>query len=108
MAKKARLPGSIFIDIREWRDKTYGNTYYSAVVSVDGEWKFTTGMQYGYGDQAVYDVAKILRARGIVPEGDERSAFTYEMRNLGVSLYVARRDVRKAELPKAAEREVTA
>ena len=24
------IPSSIFVDIYEWRDRTYGNTYYSA------------------------------------------------------------------------------
>lgn len=105
MKAKAKLPGSIFIDVREWRDKMYGNTYYSAIVSVDGRWIFTTGMTYGYGDQAVYDVAKELRARGIVPEdsGNGQGAFAYQCRNLGISLYVARRDVLKRELPKKSE-----
>ena len=97
--RATNLPGSIFIDIREYRDRTYGNTYYSAIVYVDGAHVFTTGMTYGYGDQAVHDVAKELRARGIVPAGDDRAPFTREMRESGVALYVARRDVRKRELP---------
>jgi hypothetical protein len=67
---KMKNPESIFIDVREWRDKTYGNTYYSAIVSIDGEWQFTTGMSYGYGDQTVYDCAQILKARGLVDVGD--------------------------------------
>ena len=99
--KAKKLPGSIFIDIREWRDRTYGNTYYSAIVYVDGAHVFTTGMRYGYGNQAVYDVAKELRARDIVPAGDEMAPFTREMREAGVALYVARRDVLKRELPKS-------
>jgi len=106
--KETKVPSSIFIDVREWRDKTYGNTYYSAIVTVDGEWQFTTGMSYGYGDQAVYDVAKELDARGIVPIIEPHRSVTYDMRERGIDLYVARRDVLKRELPKKAEREVTA
>ena len=101
MGKMTKLPGSIFIDIREWRDRTYGNTYYSAKVSVDGQLLFTTGMAYGYGDQAVYECAKILRTMGYLPETDPATALAYECRRLGVALYVARRDVLKRELPKA-------
>ena len=95
------IPSSIFVDIYEWRDRTYGNTYYSARVSVDGVHVFTTGITYGYGDQAVYDCAKVLRAMGYLPAGDEHQAFTYVARELGIALYVGRRDVLKRELPKA-------
>ena len=101
MTETTKLPGSIFIDVREWRDRTYGNTYYSARVSVDGAHVFTTGMAYGYGDQAVYDCAKVLRAMGYLPAGDDHLALTYVARELGIVLYVARRDVLKRELPKA-------
>jgi hypothetical protein len=106
MTTKTKVPGSIFIDVREWRDKMYGNSYYSAIVSVDGVWQFTTGMAYGYGDQAVYEVAKELQERGLVPEFDAHGmSFTYQCREAGISLYVGRRDVLKRELPKKSERE---
>ena len=96
-----KLPGSIFVYIREWRDRTYGNTYYSAIVTVDGVWQFTTGMKYGYGDHALYECAKILRAMGYLPEADPMIALSRECREAGIALYVARRDVLKRELPKA-------
>jgi len=99
--KKETIERSIFIDIREWRDKLNGNTYYSAIVTVDGQWKFTTGMNYGYGDQAVNDCAKGLATLGIVSDLDEHQAFTIQAREAGIDLYVARRDVLKRELPKA-------
>ena len=101
MTETTKLPASIFVDIYEWRDRTYGNTYFSAKVSVDGEHVFTTGMTYGYGDLAIYDCAKVLRAMGYLPAGDEHQALTYVARELGIVLYVARRDVLKRELPKA-------
>ena len=96
---------SIYIDIREWRDKTYGNTYYRAIVTIDGEWQFTTGMTYGYGDQAVYEVANKLEEMGLITRKSPMSAFTYECREQGIDLYVSRRDVLKRELPKKAEKE---
>ncbi len=96
---------SIFIDVREWRDKTYGNTYYSAVVSVDGEWVFTTGMNYGYGEQSVYEVAKTLRELGYINGIDTHYSLMREMREAGIDLYVSKSDVNKRELPKAAVRE---
>ena len=98
---ETKLPASIFVDIYEWRDRTYGNTYFSAKVSVDGEHLFTTGTTYGYGDQALYECAKILRSMGKLPETDPMIALSREARELGIALYVARRDVLKRELPKA-------
>ena len=98
---ETKLPDSIFVDIYEWRDRTYGNTYFSAKVSVDGEHVFTTGMQYGYGDQALYECAKILRGMGYLSETDPMIALTREAREAGITLYVGRRDVLKRELPKA-------
>lgn len=99
------LPKSIFIDVREWRDRTYGNTYYSAIVSVDGVWQFTTGMTYGYGDQAVYDCVKRLSTLEVIPALDGVISPRYDLENLGIVLYVGRRDVLKRELPKADQRE---
>ena len=103
--KAKKLPGSIFIDIREWRDRTYGNTYYSAIVTVDGVWQFTTGMKYGYGHQAVNECVDELIARGVLSPIPAHESRTYALRNLGVNLYVGRRDVLKRELPKAASSE---
>ena len=100
-----KVQRSIFIDVREWRDRTYGNTYYSAIVYVDGKWLFTTGMNYGYGDQSVYEVAETLRGLGYIDRTDPDGGFTREMREAGIDLYVAKRDVLKRELPKAAIRE---
>lgn len=99
------LPKSIFIDVREWRDKMYGNTYYSAIVTVDGVWQFTTGMTYGYGDQAIYDSVKRLSALGLIPTLEGVISPRYDLENLGIVLYTARRDVLKRELPKAGRRE---
>ncbi len=73
----------------------------SAIVTVDGVWQFTTGMKYGYGDHALYECAKILRAMGYLPEADPMIALSRECREAGIALYVARRDVLKRELPKA-------
>lgn len=101
---KREAPKSIFIDIREWRDRTYGNTYYSAIVTVDGEWQFTTGMTYGYGNQAVHDCwGRLAKMYGFPT--DSPMAPTYQARQMGISLYTARRDVLKRELPKQADHE---
>ena len=98
------LPGSIFIDARQWHDKVNGNTYFSAIVTVDGEWQFTTGMTYGYGDHSVSVCLMLLTELGIIPKFDGRIAGTYALRSAGCHLYVAKSYVLKRELPKAATR----
>lgn len=90
---------SVFVDIYEWRDKTYGNTYQAARVSVNGEWQFNLEMQYGYGDQIVYDAYKELANRGYFSY-DEYRAPSYSLREQGIALYVSRRDCKKRDLPK--------
>jgi hypothetical protein len=50
-------------------------------------------------------VAKELDRRGVVPVIEPHRSVTYDMRERGVHLYVARRDVLKRELPKKASRD---
>ncbi len=102
--KDGKAERSIFIDVCEWRDKVNGNTYYSANVSVDGLWQFSTGMKYGYGDQARHDVGEELIRRGVLTEGESHLALRYVAEYQGIDLYVSYRDVLKRELPKFAQR----
>ena len=91
---------SVHVDIREWRDKTYGNTYQSARVSANGEWVFNLGMTYGYGDQIIYEAVKELGARGLITYESSRVP-SYSLREQGIAFYVSRTSVLKKELFKA-------
>lgn len=56
----------IQITAKEWFDKTYGNTYYSTRVLVDGELAFTIEMGSGYGEQYKQEAIKRLnQERGL-------------------------------------------
>ncbi len=55
---------SVFINAKQWRDKTYGNTYYSAQISVNGEIVGYLPFQYGYGNQFLYEADKWLYNNG--------------------------------------------
>lgn len=44
-------PESITIFGRRWFDRTYGNTYFSAEIVIDGEHVHRIEFEYGYGDQ---------------------------------------------------------
>jgi hypothetical protein len=39
---------SVFIEAKEWFDKTYGNSYFAARIEVDGEEVARLPFQYGY------------------------------------------------------------
>lgn len=59
---------TIDVNAREWFDKTYGNSYFSAEVVInygmsDAE-KIVLPFQYGYGDHYQYAAVKALKERG--------------------------------------------
>lgn len=41
---------SLVINARRWFQKSYGNTYFTADIVVDGELVHTLPFQYGYGE----------------------------------------------------------
>ncbi len=45
------MPRSITIRGRRWFQKSYGNTYYTASIFVDGKQVHSFPESYGYGDQ---------------------------------------------------------
>lgn len=55
---------SLSIVGRRWFRRTYGNTYHTATITVDGKIVCTTSMQYGYGDQYVQTAFDWLEANG--------------------------------------------
>lgn len=52
---------------KRWFQRTYGNTYHSADILIDGVKVGNTGIHYGYDDQYVYTAFKYLGARGLLP-----------------------------------------
>lgn len=55
---------SIVIIARRWFQRTYGNTYHSCRVIVDGVEVGYTKMTYGYGEQYLQTALEILQASG--------------------------------------------
>ena len=49
---------------RRWFQKTYGNTYHSVVVLVDGEEIGREPFAYGYGDQYIQTAHELLVKAG--------------------------------------------
>lgn len=65
--KKTSLPKSITIIVRRWFQRTYGNTYHTAEIIVDGETVHVTPKEYGYGDQYASVAFSWLKESGLVP-----------------------------------------
>lgn len=74
---------------RRWFQRTYGNTYHSVSVIVDGTNIGRVPFMYGYGDQYIQTAFSILQDKGIYPKTGERrngfevdySRFLDDMRN---------------------------
>lgn len=56
---------SVNITTKEWFDKTYGNSYFSAQVVINNKYLIKLPFQYGYGDHSIDMVAKKLIELGI-------------------------------------------
>ena len=61
---------SLVIIGRRWFQKSYGNTYHTAEVIVDGETIGTTKEEYGYGDQYIQSARDLLVEKGIIPDNN--------------------------------------
>jgi hypothetical protein len=57
--KKLELRG------KRWLERTNGNTYYSAVAIYNGQEIARIGFAYGYGDQWLYDLCRLIVVDGI-------------------------------------------
>jgi hypothetical protein len=88
---------SIFVETREWYDKTGGQCYYSSRIWVDGQLIYTTGMTYGYGSQCEYDATKILAYRGILPDTVGGRSIRW-VRDLGIDVYTVKYESKKRDL----------
>jgi len=56
---------------RKWFDKTYGNTYFTAMAYFRGK-SYDIPYQYGYSDQYKYETMLELEKQGVLPTPIER------------------------------------
>ena len=62
---------SLKIEGRRWYQRSYGNTYHTAYIVVNGK-KLKSPVTYGYGTQYLQTAADLLRESGYeVPENNE-------------------------------------
>ena len=61
---------SIAINARRWFQKSYGNTYHTSKVYINGEYVLTVKETYGYGDHFITTAFEALIKAGVI-EGIE-------------------------------------
>ena len=59
---------------RRWFQKSYGNTYHTVTVIVNGE-KLKSGITYGYGTHYLATAAELLKANGYDIPNDNGEAY---------------------------------
>lgn len=71
------------IDIhgKEWFDKTYGNSYFSAQATIDfglpTQKTVLVPFQYGYGSSFEYEAMRQMQMDGLIPDGTIYSPSRY-------------------------------
>lgn len=92
---KLNRPNSIFIESREWFDKSAGNAYFSSRVSVNGLFVYSSAMEYGYDTQHIHEALGQLIKRGIL--SDDLNT-PYKVRGAGIALYFVKYDSTKRNM----------
>ena len=59
---------SLHISGRRWFSTTYGNTYFSCAVDVDGEQVYEIPYEYGYGEMYEQVAREWLMDNGYIPQ----------------------------------------
>ena len=91
----ATLPKTITIIGRRWFQKTYGNTYHSAQIVVDGKEVEGIYFAYGYGDQYLHNAFRKLQALNLIPSVESSESPWYWAQQNGVSLTYTVTDVQR-------------
>lgn len=87
---------SIYVEAREWFDKTYGNSYFAGRVYVDGELIGLMPFQYGYESAYQYAAAKLLADKGLISRDYENKPLWY-LKTEGVAVYTVKYESKKAD-----------
>jgi len=98
METKETLNGVVYVEAREWFDKSGGNSYFSARVFVNGEAVEYLPFQYGYGNHFEYEAEKALRAGGFLPDGFKDGAPLWQLRYFGFVVHTVKYSATKADV----------
>lgn len=66
---------SLHIEGRRWFQRSYGNTYHSVKIWIDGELVHISGKCYGYGDGYLQTAIDWLKANKHIPQDAEYGTY---------------------------------
>lgn len=94
---------TIDINAKEWFDKTYGNSYFSANITINfgmkTEKSFSMPFQYGYGDHYIDMAFQELKKKGFIKNANERMALWAYCKDNGIILrYSKQENCKKRDL----------
>ena len=95
--KEMELNRSIFVEARQWFDKSGGNSYFSARVWVDGVAVAVLPFQYGYESQYQYSAVSALVGLGVLPE-DFANRPLWQAKEFGFAVYSVIYEAKKADV----------
>lgn len=93
-----KITRSLFIEGREWFDKSGGNSYFSARIWVDGEIIAVLPFQYGYGSVYEYEAQKWLLANDYLPEVTKARGLWSIAKEMGFDFYSVKSFVNKRDM----------
>ena len=93
-----KIERSLFIEGREWFDKTHGNSYFSARIWVDGGQVAILTFQYGYGEQYLYEAQKKLLELGYLPQEGKNRGLWGIAKEAGFDFYSSKSSCNKSEM----------
>lgn len=94
----AKVVRSVFIECREWFDKTGGNSYFSARVWVNGKWEITLPFQYGYGDHFKSVAIRALVENDFIPKRYEDRALWVIAEEMLFDCYTSKAETKKNQM----------
>lgn len=84
---------------RKWFDRVNGNTYFSAIALHNGEEIARINFDYGYGDQWLYEITKILIVDQLQRGDMHPWQYIEQLENKGIAVFKACENVtRKRDL----------
>lgn len=93
-----KIQRSVFVEGREWHDKSGGNSYFSYRLWVDGQIVHTEGMSYGYENAYEHDAVMWLLGSDYLPDTFTGTQIWHIRRDLGIDAYSTIKSVKKREL----------
>lgn len=73
---------------RKWSDRVYGNTYFSAIALYNGEEVARIDFEYGYGDQWLYEITKVIKTSCFEARQDQQPwRYIDDLESQGIAVF---------------------